>query len=237
MIYNWVLPSIAPLLLPWLAILALLALRPNRGSAAWWIWVPLGLIVGLTLVPLPVVIPSGAGFLVDVFVALAAGIAAVWLLSSYLRKRSRFMTFLCILLALTIFSALAFISKNATVVPGIESLQIGIVLAFSVLAISLALSVAGLICRKRYHPLALYPCLFIALTLIWTLMAVPFFIIALMTSGTAIQLRQLFEPVLWVATLSFAALLPFLVLSSASPFFRERFKVLLHASSWPVKVA
>jgi len=33
--------NLIPLLLPWLAILALLALKPNRGWFAWWIWVPL----------------------------------------------------------------------------------------------------------------------------------------------------------------------------------------------------
>ena len=36
-----------PQLLPWLAILALLALKPNRGWSAWWIWLPLaGLAAG-----------------------------------------------------------------------------------------------------------------------------------------------------------------------------------------------
>ena len=49
--YNWVLPSVAPLLLPWLVILGLLALKPNRRAAAWLIWLPLGCVIAFTLAP------------------------------------------------------------------------------------------------------------------------------------------------------------------------------------------
>ena len=41
--YYWVLPNIAPMLLPWLAILGLLAAKPNRCAAAWLIWLATGL--------------------------------------------------------------------------------------------------------------------------------------------------------------------------------------------------
>ncbi len=83
--YNWVLPGIAPLLLPWLAILGLLVLKPNRCAAAWLIWLPLGCVIAFTLALLPI-LPAGTDFFLDVIAALAVGLAAVWLLSDYLRR-------------------------------------------------------------------------------------------------------------------------------------------------------
>jgi hypothetical protein len=130
--YNWVLPSVAPLLLPWLVILGLLALKPNRCAAAWLIWLPLGCVIAFTLAP-PDILPSGTNFFLDVIAALAVGLAAVWLLSNYLRRQHRFVTFLCILPALAGFSALAHVSRQGwSFTP--ETLVTGITLAVGVLA-------------------------------------------------------------------------------------------------------
>ena len=46
-VYDWVPPSLMPQFLPWLAILALLLLKPNRCASAWWIWVPLACVAGV----------------------------------------------------------------------------------------------------------------------------------------------------------------------------------------------
>jgi hypothetical protein len=56
----------------------------------------------------------------------------------------------------------------------------------------------------------------------------PFFAIAVMASSGGIPWSEFFIPVLAVATANYATLLPFLILSSANPFFRERLKALLH---------
>jgi hypothetical protein len=45
---EWAAPSAIPQLLPWLAILALLMLKPNRRASAWWIWAPLGFLAVAT---------------------------------------------------------------------------------------------------------------------------------------------------------------------------------------------
>jgi len=222
--YHWTLPSIAPLLLPWLAILGLLALKPNRCAAAWLIWLPLGCVIAFTLAPLPI-LPSGTDFFLDVIAALAIGLAAVWLLPDSLGRPHRF-TFLRILLALAGFSALAAASKGWSLMTT-ELLQVAILLAMGVLASSLALSLAGLICRGRYRPLGLYLWLFILLAVGWLVITAPFFLFALIASGGRIAWSEFFVPVLAVATVNFATLLPFLILSSASPFFRERLKALL----------
>ena len=226
-VYNWVLPGVAPLLLPWLVILGLLTLKPNRCAAAWLIWLPLGCVFALTLSP-PTMLPAGTNFFLDVIAALAIGLAAVWLLSNYLKQSHRMLTFLCVLLALAGFSVLAAAAKQGLSLLSVESLQIGVVLGTGVLASAVALSLAGLICRSRYHPLGLYLWLLVLLAGIWLLIAMPFFLIATVSSGGNIPWSEFFIPVLAVATVNFATLLPFLILSSASAFFRERLKALLN---------
>jgi hypothetical protein len=226
-VYNWVLPGVAPLLLPWLVILGLLALKPNRCAAAWLIWLPLGCVFALTLSP-PAIFPPGTNFFLDVIAALAIGLAAVWLLSNYLRRQHRFATFLCVLLALAGFSVLAAVAKQGLNLLEIEPLQVGIVLAVGVLASAVALSLAGLICRRRYRPLGLYLWLLVLLVGVWLVIVMPFFLIALFSSGGNLPWSEFFFPVLAVAMVNFATLLPFLILSSASPFFRERLKALLN---------
>ncbi len=78
-----------PQLLPWLAILAALALKPNRGWSAWWIWVPVACLAAGChwLQPAAPSSPrdrSGEAFEVLLAVPLAwgFGLAALWLLAS-----------------------------------------------------------------------------------------------------------------------------------------------------------
>jgi hypothetical protein len=228
--YNWVLPGIAPLLLPWLVILGLLALKPNRRAAAWLIWLPLGCVMAFTLAPLPI-LPEGTNFFLDAIAALAVGLAAVWLLTSYLRQQHRLLTFLCVLFTLAGFSALAAVAKQGVSLLTVESLQIGIVLAVGVLTSAAALSLGGLICRGRYRPSGLYLWLLVLVSGVWLAVTLPFFSFAVLVSDGNISWNswsEFFFPVLAVATANYATLLPFLILSSANPFYRERLKALLH---------
>ena len=226
--YNWVLPSLAPLLLPWLVILGLLTLKPNRCAAAWLIWLPLGCLIAFTLAQ-PPILPSDTHFFLDVIAALAAGLAAVWLVSNYLRRQHRFVSFLCMLAALAGFSALALLSQQGGSFTE-ETFQAGILLAVGVLVSSAGLSLGGLICRGRYRPLRLYAWLLILLAVIWLGIAAPIFLWEVLASDGRIEWSELFVPVLAVAAGNFATLLPFLILSSASPFYRERLEALLHAN-------
>lgn len=229
--YNWVLPNITPLFLPWLALVALLALKANRHAAAWLIWLPIGCITALTLVPPPFLAYSRANFLLDAFAALALGVTAVWLLSDYLRQSSRLLTFLCILFAAAGFSGLAFLSREGWNLLNPEAVPVGIVLAVSVVITALAISAGGLVCRGRYRPIGLYPWLFVLLAGIWLLSATSARLIVETPTRGSISSDLWIEflmTVLLVAILNFAVLLPFLILSSASPFYRERLKALLH---------
>jgi hypothetical protein len=219
-------PSIAPLFLPWLVILGLLALKPNRCAAAWWIWLPLGCLIAFTLAT-PDIMPGGTGVVLDGMAALAAGWGAVWLLSDYLRHSHRFVTFLFLLIALAGFSALALVSQQSLDL-SVETLGTGIALAVSVFISSIALSLGGLLCRSRYRVFKLSVWLLISLAAMWLLIGMSFVLILTMAQGGRIEWAPLVVPFVVVAAVNFATLVPFLVLSSASPFYRQRLKSLLH---------
>ena len=231
MAYNWVLPSIAPMLLPWLAILGLLALKPNRNGSAWLIWLPVGCALAVTL--LPTTLPSGFDSLLDVLAALVFGIAAVWLLTTYLRQSHRLVTFLCVLFALAGFSLLAFVSKQSMNLLDFEWLPFVLVLGMGVFTSAVALSLGGWICRRRFRPAGLCLWLFVSVLAVWLAISAPFFTFALITSGNQISWSEYFTPLIGVVAVNFALLLPFLILSSANPFYRERLKSLLHAQPAP----
>ena len=211
---------------PWLAILGLMALKPNRHAMAWLIWLPLGAVFAFSLAPSGFLSPD-FNFLMDIAAALGFGLAAVWLLSNYLQQRYRILTFLCVGLAMAVFSGLAFISKAGLDLTG-DMFVAAIGLAIGIGAGSVALAVAGLICRRRYRPFGIYAWLLGLLAVIWVLIAAPIYIFETMGTGGTIDWREFFVPVLLAAVLQFAVLLPFLILSSATPFFRERFKGLLN---------
>jgi hypothetical protein len=232
--YEMVMPSLAPLLLPWLAILGLLALKPNRRAAAWWIWLPLGCVIALTLAPMEF-LPPGTNFFLDVVAALGTGLGAVWLLSDHLRQTHRFVTFLCVLLALAGFSLLAFLSQQGWSFTS-ETLVAGIALAVSVMVSSMALGLAGLICRGRCRRVGLYGWLLILLAVLWLAITLPFFLCALIASGGKLPWSGFFLPISALVILHFATFLPFLILSWASPFYRERLQALLCVKTEPPPV-
>jgi hypothetical protein len=224
--YDWALPGFAPLLLPWLMILGLLALKPNRRAAAWLIWLPVGCVSVLTL--LPPDMPGGANFFLDAIAALAFGLAAVWLLPTYLRQSHRVVTFFCVLFALAFFSGLAFVFRQGWSLLNSNTLESGVVLGVGMFASTVALSLGGWICRARFRPAGFYVWLLVSLAAIWLMLAAPFFIIAEISDGGRIPLSEFFLPVLAVAAGNFLLLLPFLILSSASSFYRDRLKLLLN---------
>jgi hypothetical protein len=235
-VYDWVMPSLVPQFLPWLGILAQLLLKPNRCASAWWIWVPLACVGGVACVPQSALelLPS-AQF--DIFLqlisALGFGVAAVWLLASYLEWKHRMLSFLGILLAQGVFGLLAFALRQDWEGIGAESFQVGIALAVSVLVISVALSLAGLVCRGRYGWLRLSLWLIIALPVVWLLVLGPFFIFARLASGGNIPWLALFSIVAVALGITFGILLPFLLLSFINGFYRERLRGLLHLGGAP----
>jgi len=226
--YDWVMPSLTPQVLPWLAILALLMLKPNRCATAWWILVPLACAAWASSPPesLRELLPaSQLEIFLELIGALGFGLAAVWLLAGYLGWKHRMLAFLGILLALGGFGLLTCVARQGL---GIETLQVGFVVTASALVISVALTLAGLMCRGRYGGLRLCVWLFAALVVVWLLVIGPFAVIAAISSGGNVPLGQFLGVVPMMAGLSFGIVLPFLVLAFANDFYRERLQGLLH---------
>jgi hypothetical protein len=230
--YNWTVPSLMPLALPWLGVLLLLALNPNRSARAWWIWLPLGGVVVLANLVQPAFdfLPEE---LLDIFVqvvsALAFGLAAVWLLAPYLARSHRVLTFLCLAPALAGFSVLSVLAAQdwgaadvTTLIPAL------VLLALSILVVSVAMALAGLVCRRRYRPAGLCLWLLVWLLGIGFVLTAPFFLFAMIASGGEVAWLEFFQGVLAFVFVNFAIALPFLILSSANSFYRERLKALLH---------
>jgi hypothetical protein len=237
-------------LLPWLVILALLALKPNRGWSAWWILLPLaGLAAGRHALELVLQGSNNGlpeemfGVYLDMFLALAFGLAALWLLASYLGPHHRRRTFLGTLLVLVVFSIFSF-SATAGWSVGMEPIMslldprhsaatasVGeAALPFFVLSLLLALVVAGamalcgLACRWRRRPWWLCLWLFLSLLVVWV--AVSELLHFLCRSSADFALFRDLGPV--IVMVAYAALLPFLVLSGVNALFRERLKNLFH---------
>ena len=95
------------------------------------------------------------------------------------------------------------------------------------LVISVALSLAGLMCRGRHGWLRLSLWLLAALVVAWLVVIGPFSIIAMIASGGNVPVLQFLISVPVAAGIIFGVLLPFLVLSFINGFYRERLKGLL----------
>jgi hypothetical protein len=229
--YNWVRPSLMPQVLPWLAILALLLLKPNRCAAAWWVWVPLACASAIASAPQPVLdllASSNLAPLLDLIGSLGFGLAAVWLLAGYLGRKHRMLAFLGILLAQEVFGLLAFGLRQAGEGFAPETFVVGISLVVSILVTSVALTLAGLVCRGRYGWVRLSLWLIAALVGVWLVIIGPFFLVARFASHGDVPMTAIIGLVLIASGITFGVLLPFLALSCVNRFYRERLKRLLH---------
>ena len=241
-----------PRLLPWLAILALLALKPNRGWSAWWIWLPLACLAAgchclqLTFRGSPNDV-SAAELLLNIPLTLAFALAALWLLSSYLGGHNRLRTLLGSLVVLAAFMVFTFAATvgwgvvleplaslldprhcAATANVGLLALPFLIPLVLPAPGVAAAMVLCGLACRGRHRPFGLFLWLFMSLLAVWV--AAPglaYVLWRIASPGSAGYAPFLGIGLLMVAV-TFATLLPFLILSAISPFFRERLKALLH---------
>lgn len=228
-VYAWAMPSLTPVVLPWLALLPLLALKRNRQARAWWIWVPLVVLVGVVTCAGSLLdfIPSmPLDMFCESFRALAFGLAAVWLLSFYLGQVPRVVGFLGILLTLAVFSGIAFVVRQDfgdwEWTPGL------LVLAFCVGSLALSILLAGLMCRRRYRPTQFSAWLFVWILVAWIVITSPFFLFALsqgLSGGD--EVLEFWLMVLGFAVASFLTVLPFLVLSFVNSFFGEQLKIML----------
>jgi hypothetical protein len=214
---DWVRPSLIPEFLPWLLILALLLLKPNRCAAAWWIFAPLGLLTVATSLPtllLGRVLPVQFERFAEWLLTLGFGVAAVWLLSGYLAWRNRLLS----LVAVAALSAAAcVVTQHGT---GVEFIFFP---GMFVLGLSVTLTLAGFACRRKYGWLRVTLWVMAAVWLYWAV-----WVGSIVFRRGDCPLTTFLSIVGTEAGLTFAALLPFLMLSFLNPLYRERLKGLLH---------
>ncbi len=229
--YSWMAQSLMPQLLPWLLALGLLALKRNRTPRAWWIWLPLGCSVALvSFVPMLFdFLPSDPlNLFSETAGALVFGVAGVWLVSPYLAGKHRALTFLGMLFTLVVISLVAFAIRLdwGDQWPQNFAYLVFLVVVGAVLAV--ALSLAGLACRRRYRPLWLTVWLTLWLAIIWTVIIASLVLfVTMMGAQGEIPWGGIAQAILIIAGASLVVTLPFLIFSFAHPFFRERLKELL----------
>ncbi len=214
---------ISPRLLPWLAILGLCLLKPNRRIQAWLVWLPLGAVAGLGYGMshwFDVPDEAFALFVRLLPTALAFGWAAVLLLSGSNFWRTRSAHFGVLLLAVGAFSMLATAVGEEWRQEFMTDIVCAVLLEFVVLALAAALNLAG---RSTRPPLRVGRFLgWFALwsVLIWIVLALPPAILALLRNR-----EELFGiagtcGLGWLIVLGVSV--PFLVLAAASRVHRER---------------
>jgi hypothetical protein len=157
----------------------------------------------------------------EIVIAVQFGLAATWLLSPYLKRRGRFLTFLGMLATMELFS----LFTCAVAQPPDRDSNLGYILiggAVVALLLSLAINLAGWSCRSRYEWRRF------ALWLILWIMAgwLAVFVVMSMIErpGPLLEMATAFAI---FSAVSFGLLLPFLLLSFANAFYRERLKELL----------
>jgi hypothetical protein len=227
--YAWIGPSVAPSLMPWLAVLAALCLRPNRSRAVWWIWLPLGLLVGVSYT---VHLLDASGFMFELWLvlsqlvrALVFGLAFLWLLSPYLAQRGRLGRLTGMLLVLALGSGLSLLAGREWSDSGMfpaTALAIGT----SLLVLALALSTTAWLCRGRYEVFRVLAWLTLSLVVL-CLTAV--MTLALGTSSSD-ELWQLLLASVCLAGLGLILMLPFVLLAFLNSQYRERLQTLLRLS-------
>ncbi len=230
MAYTWTMPSLMPLLLPWVAVLVLLALGPNRSGRAWWVLAPLGLWAGLGLglrtwgdsdwIPM-----EGLETFGSLFSAGAFGFAAVLLLGFLLAGKPWPIVFLGMCAAQTLFGVGALLA-GADADSWIEETGMSVILAVCGFGIMLALTLAGLVCRRRYRPSKLCTWVLVWLVAGWGLLAVTFCVIAALGEAFG-SWPAVFLGAGMMAAGCFLAILPFLILCFVNSFYRERLHAML----------
>jgi hypothetical protein len=205
------------------ALLLLLLPKHNRSLRALWVAAPLAssLAVVSLLWAITGIGSEGPDGLFEILSAVPFGLAAVWLLSPYLKRRGPFLTFLGMLATMELFSLLT----CAVAQPQDRDLGLAFILiggAVVALLLSMAINLAGWSCRRGYDRGRL------ALWLILWIMAGWLAVFAVMSMierpGPLLEVAKAF--VIFCAA-SFGLVLPFLLLSFANAFYLERLKKLL----------
>jgi hypothetical protein len=224
-------------LVPWLAVLALLALPSNRNARAWWIWAPL---VGVVLLRVGLEAAAGdadneqLGFSVQAACAAAFGLAAIWLMGAGLARRGLAVSIMLMSLAFTVVSLLAFVVspvwEQLWALREYESAILLYILLFWIacaLVFACGLNLTGLMCRKRFScPRVLFRLPF-WLWVMWLVAGALLGCDRRFIHHDSFEWMGMLMGTLAFALVSFGIILPYLILSFTNSFYRKRLKEFL----------
>ncbi len=246
-VFRWRWYYGVPSLALWaLILLVLILVRGNHSWQAWLILLPpsavivsLGMIARLVSMP-----PDMAEPMTDYLVSLAATWTIVWLLGHWFAGLNRIAGFF---LALTMMLALCSLSLYCALgMASVQELAIWLaVYGIGSFTLLLSTTLSGMCCRGQYRP-----GLFMAWMILWTFLAsaisVP--IVAMVVAGfeangivesLTVFVMALFSCLIFGGILSVALYvmnLPFMLLATRSPFFRERFRQFFRMTEEPLRV-
>jgi hypothetical protein len=235
--FVWRLPNLLPVLVPWLAVLVLLALPFNRSAGAWWIWAPLA---GLALLTAGVEAAFDAseneGFtmLVQGLNSVAFGLAAMWLLGAAAGRRRRVLGIPLLAVGFAAAGLLAFCVNPAFEefwdlrrwVPALPIYLIALGVVTGIVYRG-SLGLTAWICRNRFSGWRFSLRLPFWLWVMWLTAGGVLAGIITLGSGSSFELPGFLMGTLVFTLVGYALILPFLILSFTCPFYKERLKVML----------
>jgi hypothetical protein len=235
--FSWRMPNLLPVVLPWLVVLALLALPSNRSMRAWWIWAPLGVValIGAVL-QLPTAMTNDEGFhyVVQAVCSAAFGLAVAWLLGAVLARRGRILAIALMTLAFAAISLLAFAMGPAGEQLSDLSRWEPAVLLYLVLFWVVdglvfvgALNLTGWRCRSRFTHVRVALWLAVWLWAMWLVAGSVLGCVQTLTSGGGFEWLSLVVAPIIFTLVSIAVVAPYLILSFTNSLYRERLKYLL----------
>jgi len=170
---------------------------------------------------MPRVGSSGPEGLFGVLAAVAFELGAVWLLSPYLERQGRFLTFLGMLVTMELVGAFAFLVVRQWSDGKVPIEMLGGVALFGLL-LSTAISLAGWSCRGQFSRLRLS-----LWSIVWVMaVCLAACVVMSLAEGRGPWLDMLLA-LLVFSGVTFALLLPFVALSFANGFYRQRLKEVL----------
>jgi len=209
-----------------LILLPLFLFRPNRCSAAWWIWLPVGTgtLAGITITYLM----ADDRSLAQAVGSFIVGLAALWLFMPFLKSRYRIVAFFKALPVLAGFSLLSFVPTLLVDRSGWLDLRgfLAALLALASLVAALALTFGGFSVRRRFGRMRFLCWLAVWVVLIWTAIASRFAIFG--SFGSRPEWVEFVVAILVVSGITMALFLPLVLLSFFQPFYRARLFSLLN---------
>lgn len=223
---------------PWLALLVVLCLKPNRQAGAWTVLAPFLVLQGLIVLAYWALVHFGAGAspnggflfaLADAVSLLVSAMAILWALSFALQTMPRVAAFFMAVLITAVSAVVG--SLCLTGMSPAAAIGIVFLCALGVGALLVGLVIAGFCCRKRYTAPRFASWLLLWLVAMLALPTLPLVMLSALFMFIAMQEAEAVVPILAGGTLTvlglgvmlYVMVIPFVLLAFRTTCYRDRF--------------